>query len=49
MKATGQTGDREGAKRKRAESGKGALMALAHPKNRKLYIPLLSIGEKKAI
>jgi len=47
MKATGRTGDREGAKRKGA--GKSALVALTHPKNRKLYIPLLSIGEKRAV
>ena len=47
MKATERTGDREGAKRKRA--GKSALVALNHPKNRKLYIPLLSIGEKRAV
>jgi len=46
MKATERTGDREGAKRKRA--GKSALVALNHPKNRKLYIPFLSIGEKKS-
>jgi len=49
MKATERTGDREGAKRKRAGAGKSALVALNHPKNRKLYIPLLSIGEKRAV
>jgi len=45
MKATERTGDRERAKRKRA--GKSALVALNHPKNRKLYISLLSIGKKE--
>ena len=49
MKATGRTGDREGAKRKRAGAGKSVLMALNHPKNRKLYIPLSSIGEKRTV
>ncbi len=44
MKVTERTGDREGAKRKRA--GKSALMTPTHPQNRKLYIPPLSIGEK---
>jgi len=45
MKVTERTGDREGAKRKGA--GKGTLVALNHPKNRKLYIPPLSIGKKE--
>ena len=45
MKATERTGDREGATRKRA--GKSVLVMLTHPRNRKLYIPSLSIGEKE--
>jgi len=44
MRATERTGDREGTTRNRA--GKSALVMLTHPKNRKLYIPPLSIGEK---
>ena len=47
MKAMERTGEREGAKRKGA--GKSAPRALNHPKNRKLYIPHLAIGEKRAV
>ena len=37
MKATERTGNREGAKRKRA--GKSALMMLTHPEPKALYTP----------
>jgi hypothetical protein len=48
MKAMGQTGNRGRETQKRKRAGKSALMKLTHPKNRKLYIPPLSIGAKRA-
>ena len=47
MKATERTGDREGAKRKRAGAGKSALMVPTHPRIKSFIYPFFLLEKKE--